>query len=61
MAKTIEDVLSRRTRCLLIDAQECIKIAPLVAKIMSSELNASENWEQEQIKLFLNLAKNYHL
>ena len=61
MAKTIEDVLSRRTRCLLIDAKECIKIAPTVAKIMSSELNASENWEQEQIKLFLNLAKNYHL
>ena len=61
MAKTIEDVLSRRTRCLLIDAKECIKIAPMVAKIMSSELNAKENWEQEQIQLFLDLAKNYHL
>lgn len=61
MAKTIEDVLSRRTRCLLIDAKECIKIAPMVAKIMSSELNSKENWEQEQIQLFLDLAKNYHL
>ena len=61
MAKTIEDVLSRRTRCLFIDAKECIKIAPLVAKIMSSELNTPENWEREQIKLFLELAKNYHL
>ena len=61
MAITIEDVLSRRTRCLLIDAKECIKIAPLVAKIMSSELNTPENWEREQIKLFLELAKNYHL
>lgn len=61
MALNIEDVLSRRTRCLLLNAKECISIAPEVARIMRSELNAEENWEQEQIKLFLDLAKNYHL
>ena len=61
MALNIEDVLSRRTRCLLLNAKECISIAPTVARIMRSELNAEENWEQEQIKLFLDLAKNYHL
>ena len=61
MALNVEDVLSRRTRCLLLNAKECISIAPEVARIMRSELNAEENWEQEQIKLFLDLAKNYHL
>jgi len=61
MAKTLEDVLSRRTRCLLIDAKESIRIAPLIAKIMARELNFGENWEEQQIKLFLDLASNYHL
>ena len=61
MAQTIEDVLSRRTRCLLINAKECVKIAPVIAKIMSSELNAEENWEEEQIQLFLDLAFKYQL
>lgn len=61
MAKTVEDVLSRRTRCLLINAKESIKIAPKVAGIMAKQLNVQENWEEEQIELFLNLASNYHL
>ena len=61
MALNVEDVLSRRTRCLLLNAKECISIAPKVARIMRSELNAEENWEEEQIQLFLALAKNYHL
>ena len=61
MAKTLEDVLSRRTRCLLIDAKESIRIAPHIAKIMAKELNFGENWQEQQIKLFLDLASNYHL
>ena len=61
MAQTIEDVLSRRTRCLLLDAKESKKIAPLIAEIMSKHLIVKENWEKEQIKLFLKLATKYHL
>jgi glycerol-3-phosphate dehydrogenase len=61
MAQTVEDVLSRRTRCLLIDAKESKKVAPKVAEIMAKELNFGENWEEQQIKLFLDLASNYHL
>ena len=61
MAQTLEDVLSRRTRCLLIDAKESIRIAPHIAKIMARELNFGENWQEQQIKLFLDLASNYHL
>jgi glycerol-3-phosphate dehydrogenase len=61
MAQTVEDVLSRRTRCLLIDAKESKKVAPIVAEIMAKQLNFGENWEEQQIKLFLDLASNYHL
>ncbi len=61
MACTIEDVLSRRTRCLLLNAKETKELAPQVAKIMAKQLNHNENWEQEQIELFLDLAKKYHI
>ncbi len=61
MAQTLEDVLARRTRCLLIDAKESIRLAPIIAEIMAKEFNVGENWQEEQIKLFLDLASNYHL
>ena len=59
MAMTLEDILSRRTRCLFIDALETIKIAPIVCKIMSEELNESKNWMENQLKNFTTLANNY--
>ncbi len=39
LARTVEDVLSRRTRALLLDARESIRIAPQVAQIIVKELN----------------------
>lgn len=61
MARTVEDVLSRRTRSLLLDAKEAIKISPLVASLMAEELGHSKKWEEDQIKLFENLASNYKI
>ena len=61
MARTVEDVLSRRTRALLLDAKESIKVAPLVAKEMAGEMNKDESWINEQIKNFNEIAKNYYL
>jgi glycerol-3-phosphate dehydrogenase len=61
MARTVEDFLSRRTRCLLLDARESVKMAPLVAGIMASELGKSKDWEKEQIESYQSLAKNYIL
>lgn len=60
-ARNIEDVLSRRTRVLLLDAKESIKIAPLVAEIMAVELGHDKQWENDQIKQFNKLAKGYLL
>jgi glycerol-3-phosphate dehydrogenase len=59
MARTVEDVLSRRTRALLLDARESIRIAPEVAKIMSKDLNKDEKWVKQQVEEYTRLANNY--
>jgi glycerol-3-phosphate dehydrogenase len=61
MARTIEDVLSRRTRALLLDAAESVRIAPEVATIMAAILEKDENWKKQQVETFTRLAKNYVL
>ena len=59
MARTVEDFLSRRTRCLLLDANESIRMVPVVAQIMAKELNNDAAWISEEIKRFNAIAKNY--
>jgi glycerol-3-phosphate dehydrogenase len=59
MAVTLEDVLSRRTRALLLDAKEAISMAPLVVKVMAGYMNKDEAWINQQIKDFKNVAENY--
>lgn len=59
MARTVEDVLARRTRALFLDAREAISIAPKVAQIMSEELEKDETWVKNQLQEFENTAKNY--
>jgi len=59
MARTVEDVLSRRLRALMLDAQAAVEMAPQVARIMAVELGRNEAWEKRQISDFLELAKHY--
>lgn len=61
MAQTLEDVLSRRTRCLLLDAREAVRIAPEVAEIMAKEMGKDENWIKRQLSDFNKLASVYYL
>jgi glycerol-3-phosphate dehydrogenase len=60
MARTVEDVLARRTRALFLDARESIRIAPEVAAIMAVELKQDEEWINKQLKAFELVAKNYY-
>jgi len=60
MARTVEDVLARRTRALFLDARESIRIAPEVANIMAKELGQDEEWKTTQINTFNEIAKNYY-
>ncbi len=59
MARTIEDVLSRRTRALLLDARASLEIAPHVAKLMAKELKKDLRWEKNQIAEYTKLSKHY--
>jgi glycerol-3-phosphate dehydrogenase len=59
MARTIEDVLARRTRALFLDARAAMNMAPAVAKLMAKELMRDGNWEKEQVLSFIAVAKNY--
>jgi glycerol-3-phosphate dehydrogenase len=60
MARTVEDVLARRTRALFLDARESIRIAPEIARIMAKELNRNEVWIEKQIEDFKRVANNYY-
>lgn len=58
-AETVEDILARRTRSLLLDAKEAVNIAPVVAKVMAGILKKDQSWENEQINNFNTIASNY--
>ncbi len=60
-ARSIEDVLARRTRALFLDAAESIRIAPIVAQIVSEELGHTKSWEDEQVRQYKKTASNYLL
>lgn len=59
MARTIDDVLSRRVRALYMDAKASVDMAPTVASIMAKELNKDKDWEINQIEEYSSMAKNY--
>ena len=61
MARTLEDVLARRTRALLLDAAASVRIAPAVAEIMAKCLGEDERWVDQQVSEYTSLAKNYIL
>lgn len=61
MARTVEDVLARRTRALLLDAKESVKICSDVAHIMADELGKNNDWVAEQINDYTKLAQQYQL
>ena len=61
MARTVEDVLARRTRALLLDARASIEIAPIAAALMARELGRDAAWEQDQVAAYRDLAEGYVL
>jgi glycerol-3-phosphate dehydrogenase len=60
-ARTVEDVLARRLRSLLLDAQAAIDMASDVARLIADELGKDEAWKQKQVADFIPLANQYLL
>jgi len=61
MAVTVEDVLSRRTRALLLDAKASVEMAPEVARLIAEEAGHDKAWQEDQVEQYNALAKNYIL
>ena len=59
MARTVEDVLARRTRALFLDARAAIDASPVVADILARELNRCDGWKQNDLRSFQETAKGY--
>jgi glycerol-3-phosphate dehydrogenase len=61
MARTVEDVLARRTRALFLNSLAALMMAPAVAELMAQELQFGETWKAGQLAAFEALAANYRL
>ncbi len=59
MARTVEDVLARRSRCLLLDARAAIEVAPEVARLLAGERGKDGAWAAAQAEAFVRLARGY--
>ncbi len=59
MARTVEDVLARRTRALFLNARAAFEMASQVAKLMANELGQDECWQRQQVEEFKRLAAGY--
>jgi glycerol-3-phosphate dehydrogenase len=59
MARSVEDVLARRTRALLLDARASIAAAPIVAELLAAELQHDTAWQRAQVESYTGLARGY--
>lgn len=59
MARTVEDVLARRSRALFLNARAAMRMAPAVARLLARELGHDDDWQRRQIDVFNLLAAHY--
>jgi glycerol-3-phosphate dehydrogenase len=50
MARTVLDVLTRRTRSLYLNTKAALETAPRVAELMARELGRDTTWVAEQVR-----------
>jgi glycerol-3-phosphate dehydrogenase len=58
-ARSVEDVLARRTRALFLDARASMEAAPRVADLLAVELQRDRAWRERQVARFRELAASY--
>jgi glycerol-3-phosphate dehydrogenase len=61
MARSVEDVLARRTRALFLDAEAAAEMAPRTAELLARELGRDAAWRDAQVEAFRELAAGYRL
>ncbi len=60
-ARTVEDVLARRCRALVLNAKAAVEMAPEVAALMARELQWSDERARQEVAAFAELAERYQL
>jgi glycerol-3-phosphate dehydrogenase len=61
MARTLEDVLARRTRALFLNAKSAVRMAPRAAELLARELGKDEAWRIGQLDAFATMAQGYQV
>jgi glycerol-3-phosphate dehydrogenase len=61
MARTVEDVLARRTRALFLNAKAALRMAPEVARLLAEELGRDEAWQAGQVREFAEVARGFQV
>ncbi|MDZ7773000.1 MAG: glycerol-3-phosphate dehydrogenase/oxidase [Balneolaceae bacterium] len=61
MARSVEDVLARRTRALVLDARASMEMADEVAALLAAELGRTADWAEAQAQSYRKLAGEYLL
>jgi glycerol-3-phosphate dehydrogenase len=59
MARTVEDILARRTRALFLNARAAMEMAPETARLMAREMGRDAGWQARQVEEFRALAQGY--
>jgi glycerol-3-phosphate dehydrogenase len=59
MARTVDDVLSRRSRCIIFNSRASRDAAPRVAERMARRLHRSDAWVQDQVEAFGQIAQRH--
>ena len=61
MARTLEDVLARRTRALFLNAKAAMAMAPRAAELLAREMGRDAGWQTRQVEEFRRTARHYAL
>jgi glycerol-3-phosphate dehydrogenase len=59
MARTVEDVLARRTRALFLNSKAALEMAPKVAALMAVELKYDAAWQSQELRRFVTRQETY--
>jgi len=61
MARSVEDVLARRTRALFLNSKAAVRMAPRVAALLAQELGHDKTWQVDQVEKFNQVAAGYQV
>ena len=59
LARTVEDVLARRTRALFLNSKAAIRMAPKVAAFLAQEIGQDKAWQLKQLEEFNKVAAGF--